>query len=337
MPHNSLILPHHGTMASLLLKSRQAFILLALTVQNTAFILFTKFSYRPSAAPYLVSTVLASAELSKLGFSCFLLSLQGGRRAVGEAVVDIPKNTAPLLFPAALYVAQNNLLFYGIRLLSPHVYIVCSQLKILTSAFFSAILLKTQVTRGQSVALFLLLCGMILVQVAEGDHSSGDGHVTRHANVRETLKGVTAVFAAALMSGFSGAYLEKMYKGLGQPKQSLWFRNAQLSSFSLLLAIASVFWCDGETVRTTGLFQGYDGVVITVVILHALGGLVVAAVLRYASNLLKCFAVSISICNCAVATTLLPNQSHSINGQALLGIFLVIFATLMYSKGSLKS
>ena len=50
-------------------------------------------------------------------------------------------------------------------------------------------------------------------------------------------------------------------------------------------------WRDGERLRANeGVFQGYDGVVLLVIALQAIGGLVIAAVLRYAGNVLKCFA-----------------------------------------------
>ena len=80
------------------------------------------------------------------------------------------------------------------------------------------------------------------------------------------------------------------------------------------------------------LFQGYDGVVTLVVAVQAIGGLVVAAVLRYAGNVLKCFAVSISICTCAVATTLFSDNGHSLSASALVGVALVIGSTFLYSN-----
>jgi UDP-sugar transporter A1/2/3 len=55
-------------------------------------------------------------------------------------------------------------------------------------------------------------------------------------------------------------------------------------------------------------------------------------VLRYAGNVLKCFAVSISICNCALATTVFANDGHILSVTASLGIALVIGSTFLYSN-----
>jgi len=308
----------------------QALALLVLTVQNTALVLVTKFSYRETATPYVASTVIASAELVKLILSCVLLVAVDGRNAARNALREVPSNATRLAFPSVLYVIQNNLLFEGVRLLSPTVYIVCSQSKILTSAVCSVLLLGTRITRRQYAALLMLVCGMVMVQSEEG---RGQNVSTDSARAGETLRGIVVVFTAACTSGFAGAYLEKMYKESGSKKQSVWFRNAQLACFSLPVAIIGSMWRDGERLRANeGIFQGYDGFVLLVIALQAMGGLVVAAVLRYAGNVLKCFAVSISICNCAVATTLFSNDDHNLSASAILGIALVIWSTFLYSN-----
>ena len=291
----------------------------------------TKFSYRDSATPYVASTVIASAELVKLILSSILLVASDGRDAATDALREVPSSTPRLAVPSVLYVMQNNLLFEGVRLLSPTAYVVCSQSKILTSAFWSVLLLGTRISRKQYVALLVLVCGMVMVQSEEG---RGQNVSTDGAWTGETLRGIVAVFTAACTSGFAGTYLEKLYtQATGATKQSIWFRNAQLACFSLPVAMIGSAWRDGERLRASeGLFQGYDGVVLLVIALQAIGGLVVAAVLRHAGNVLKCFAVSISICACAVATTLFSEDGHDLSASAFLGIALVIGSTFLYSN-----
>ena len=312
------------------LRKRQALALFILTIQNTALVLVTKFSYRQSATPYVASTVIASAELVKLLLSYILLLASDGQSAARDALHEVPSNAPRLAIPSVLYVIQNNLLFEGMRLLSPTAYMVCSQSKILTSAFCSVLLLGTRITRKQHVALLLLVCGMIMVQSEEG---RGQNASSDRARTGETVKGMVAVLTAAFTSGFAGAYLEKMYKETGAQKRSVWFRNAQLACFSLPVAIIGSAWRDGERMRANeSLFQGYGSVVLLVIVLQAIGGLVVAAVLRHAGNVLKCFAVSISICNCAIATTFFSEDDHSLSASAILGVTLVIGSTFLYSN-----
>uniref|UniRef100_A0A8C6WGY2 Solute carrier family 35 member A3a n=1 Tax=Neogobius melanostomus TaxID=47308 RepID=A0A8C6WGY2_9GOBI len=104
--------------------------------------------------------------------------------------------------------------------------------------------------------------------------------------------GVTAVLVACCSSGFAGVYFEKILK---ESKQSVWIRNIQLGMFGLIFGLFGMLAYDGNRVRESGMFQGYNTLTWTVVALQALGGLVIAAVIKYADNILKGFATSLSI------------------------------------------
>jgi UDP-galactose transporter len=247
----------------------RALALIVLTIQNTALVLVTKFSYRQTALPYVASTVIASAELIKLLLCCVLLVACDGHRATRDALREVPSNATHLAVPSVLYVIQNNLLFEGVRLLSPTTYIVCSQSKILTSAICSALFLGKRITRKKYLALLVLVCGMVMVQSEEG---RGQNVRLDRARTGETLRGIAAVFTAAFTSGFAGAYLEKMYKEYGSKNRSVWFCNAQLACFSLPVAMIGSGWRDGERLRANeGIFQGYNGVVLLIIVLQAHG------------------------------------------------------------------
>lgn len=187
--------------------------------------------------------------------------------------------------------------------------------------------MKSKVTRKQIMALCALVVGMILVQ---NEGSSGDDKGV-------SLRGLVAVFTASITSGFAGAYLEKMYKGVADDKtvqRSIWFRNAQLACFSVPIAIFTAYWRNSEDIFSRGVFAGYDGVVLGIIALQAIGGLIVAAVMKYASNVLKCFAVSLSICNCTIATKYVfgVDENAGLDLNQILGIALVIGSTFAYAS-----
>ena len=304
--------------------------LLLLTIQNTALVLVTKASYSSTTEPYVVSTVIACSECLKCFVSCVLVFVSQGGAAFRNTFREIPTNAARLSLPSFLYVIQNNLLFKGVRLLSPTVFTACSQSKIVTSAFFSKIMLGTRITSKQARALCILVLGMVLVQ-SERDELSDTGRSVG----RTSYMGLISVFTASVTSGFAGTYMEKLYKEAGtsgKPSHSIWVRNMQLALFSVPMAIFTAYWQDGKVITTHGVFTGYDSVVIVVIALQAIGGLIISAVMRYASNILKCFAVSLSICSCAIATTyMFGDGKHSLCLQQTLGIALVIGATFSYA------
>merc|ERR1711972_447176 len=88
----------------------------------------------------------------------------------------------------------------------------------------------------------------------------------------------------------------------------------------------------GDKIQKDGFMQGYCGIVWAVILLQAVGGLVVAAVMKYADNILKCFGNALSIVlSCILSAVFL--QEFTPDGLFVLGTLLVLIATTMYSIG----
>merc|ERR1712083_943668 len=97
-------------------------------------------------------------------------------------------------------------------------------------------------------------------------------------------------------------------------------------------ALLGCFVKDGEKIRADGFMQGYCGLVWTVILLQAVGGLVVAAVLKYADNILKCFGNALSIViSCVLSAVFL--EEFVPDSLFVLGTMLVLLATSLYSLG----
>merc|ERR1719189_1985296 len=89
---------------------------------------------------------------------------------------------------------------------------------------------------------------------------------------------------------------------------------------------------DGSKIMTDGFLQGYDRLVWSVILLQAVGGLVVAAVLKYADNILKCFGNAVSIIlSCLLSEWFL--QEFVPDFPFAMGTLLVLQATALYSLG----
>ena len=197
------------------------------------------------------------------------------------------------------------------------------QLKILTTALFSVLMLNKKLSVVQWGSLVCLFLGVALVQVQE--LSSSPPSTT--AQVQRPLLGLMAVIISCLSSGFAGVYVEKMLK---QTKASLWLRNVQLGMFGALAGIACVVLKDFGAVSANGVFYGYDYLVWTVITQQALGGLIVAIVVKYADNILKGFSTSLSIIvSCVVSVFIFQ---YVITFQFVVGAIAVILAIYFYGK-----
>ena len=78
-------------------------------------------------------------------------------------------------------------------------------------------------------------------------------------------------------------------------------------------------------------FQGYNNSVWAVIILNAVGGLIVAAVIKYADNILKGFANAVAIISSTICSYYILNDSTNLDLKFALGASMVIAATFIYT------
>merc|ERR1712139_541117 len=102
--------------------------------------------------------------------------------------------------------------------------------------------------------------------------------------------------------------------------------------FGAVAALIGCFVTDGTKIHESGFLQGYSSLVWGVIVLQAVGGLVVAAVLKYADNILKCFGNALSIVlTSTLSITVLKEFTPDL--LFLCGVALVLSATALYSLG----
>nr|KAG5705600.1 hypothetical protein BaRGS_034798 [Batillaria attramentaria] len=202
---------------------------------------------------------------------------------------------------------------------------VTYQLKILTTAVFSVVMLGKRLSRPQWVSLFFLFIGVSIIQVQSTSPSKSS--VATSPNAQSPVKGLAAVIICCCLSGFANVFFEKLLKG---GNQSVWLRNIQLGASGTILGALTVWIHDGSKIQTQGFLYGYDYVVWTVVALQSLGGLLVAAVIKYADNILKGFSTAGSILLSCFASVYMFD--FHMTKQFVLGTTLVILAVYLYSS-----
>jgi solute carrier family 35 (UDP-sugar transporter), member A1/2/3 len=224
-----------------------------------------------------------------------------------------------MTIPSLVYVLQNNLLYVSASNLDAATYQVTYQLKILTTALFAVFMLRKKLFHTQWGSLFILVCGVALVQLSQGGEN-------RVVNVEQNrVLGFSAALGACLLSGFAGIYFEKMLK---TSDLSVWMRNIQLSLLSLPLSLMTSFANDGRQIADKGFFYGYDSFVYFLVLLQACGGLIVAVVVKYADNILKGFATSLAIVLSCIVSIYLFNFIVTL--QFAIGTVFVIISIFLY-------
>ncbi|XP_051525776.1 solute carrier family 35 member A3a [Myxocyprinus asiaticus] len=302
-----------------------------LVFQTTSLVLTMRYSrtLQGDGPRYLASSAVVVAELLKI-LTCMGLVFKdhsySGRALssiLRQEILHKPIETLKLAIPSGIYTLQNNLLYVALSNLDAATYQVTYQLKILTTALFSVSMLGRRLGVYQWLSLLILMAGVALVQWPADSPSDPE---KEQLTAGSQFVGLVAVLVACCSSGFAGVYFEKILK---ETKQSVWVRNIQLGMFGLVFGVFGMLAYDGARVREHGMFQGYNTITWIVVALQALGGLVIAAVIKYADNILKGFATSLSI----ILSTLISYfwlEDFEPTSVFFLGTLFVIMATFLY-------
>jgi solute carrier family 35 (UDP-sugar transporter), member A1/2/3 len=232
-------------------------------------------------------------------------------------------------------VIQNHLQFVAISNLEAATFQVSYQIKILTTAAFSVLLLRKKLSPSQWLALLTLAIGVGFVQmqaVLGGTARTPSNILNLHS--MNQMKGFLAVIAACLTSGLAGVYFEMVLKG---SQGDVWVRNIQLSLFSLLPALSPILLAyagqrgsRAQVHNFASLFNNFGPWAWATVAIQVAGGLLTAIVIKYSDNILKGFATSLSIVISFLASIALFD--FRITCAFLVGSLLVVFATWLYNQ-----
>ena len=124
-----------------------------IVVQNSSLILVTSYSRMLSPA-YLASVAVFFAEVLKLSFAFALLALEARSvRAAAHQCCSLLRehsiDTLKFAVPALCYTLQNNLWYYALSRLDPVTAAVTSQMKVITTAIASVLILGRRLTTRQ--------------------------------------------------------------------------------------------------------------------------------------------------------------------------------------------
>ena len=229
-------------------------VLAILVVQNCSLILMMRYSriVGDPNARYIISTAVVVSESLKLLASLSVLyagklksimSLSRGWTVLTHIIrTDFMANSIEILklgVPAGLYVVQNNLQYVSASNLPASIFQVLSQLKIVTTAFFSVCMLSRSLSPQQWLSILCLSGGVGMVQMSQTLSSSSSQSQPLSENSTDNyIVGVTSVLFSCLTSGFAGVYFEKVLKS-GGGRISLWLRNVHLAMIGVCLSIVS--------------------------------------------------------------------------------------------------
>eukprot|EP00929_Paragymnodinium_shiwhaense_P027737 TRINITY_DN16210_c0_g1_i1.p1 TRINITY_DN16210_c0_g1~~TRINITY_DN16210_c0_g1_i1.p1 ORF type:complete len:348 (+),score=15.44 TRINITY_DN16210_c0_g1_i1:49-1044(+) len=203
------------------------FVLAFLVFQNSFAVLVMRRA-RASTGPleWNPQTGVIMQEILKAVACLALLARDGQLHAAFENRWEFAKAA----IPAVLYLVQNNMQYVALDYLTAPTYAVLYQLKILSTAICSVLLLGKKLGSQQWAALVVLTGGVSCVAVSQMSPSSR-GESGASGSV---LTGIGAVLLAASMSGLAGASIESI---LQSKSGHIWVRSFQLTFHSIVAGV----------------------------------------------------------------------------------------------------
>ena len=183
---------------------------------------------------------------------------------------------------------MNILSYVALRNISASLFTICAQLKILTTATFSCVILKRKYSMVKWRALLTLMIGVCIFS----EHIWNDPDIKiSTGNRRNMILGTLAVLTEITLSGFASIYFEKVIK-TDSDQLNIWERNFQLAfgSFPVYLTFICM-----DVNSDVGLFGGWTWVTFFLAMIGASGGLLVALSIKYGDSILKTLATTGSI------------------------------------------
>ena len=327
-------------------------VLLLLAFQNCTKNLVVRYVMKDQPK-FLTSAAVIGSETLKLSLSVsYILFVE--KQSLSSIITFIRQNwytTMLVLVPASAYNLQTSLEYVAMANIDAAMFSVLVQSKLLFTAMFAFFVLRKTLKKIQIISLTLLTCGVCLCNVSKmveftvgksttvgttSDSAAASSSTSAAEDEAKMMKGIMATLGIAISSGLASVYTERVIKGsktkaTTAAAPSLAYTQVQLASMSLVAIGLYAAVADFQTIIEYGLWHNFTSGAFLTVILSALGGLTVAAVLKYADSILKGYATALSV----VLTGFLSMMifGTSLNIIYGMGVINVVIAVLLYNGG----
>ncbi|CAK9148724.1 unnamed protein product [Ilex paraguariensis] len=295
LPGKGLSVPASGSPSDRSKWKRKSIVTLALTVLTSSQAILIVWSKRAGKYEYSVTTANFLVEALKCALSLAALARIWRHEGVTEdnRLSTTFDEVSVYPIPAALYLVKNLLQYYIFAYVDAPGYQILKNLNIISTGVLYRIILKKKLSETQWAAFILLCAGCTTAQL----NSSSD-HV-----LQTPFQGWVMAIVMALLSGIAGVYTEAIIKR--RPSRNINVQNFWLYVFGMGFNAIAIVIQDFDAVMNKGFFHGYSLITVLMILNHALSGLAVSMVMKYADNIVKVYSTSVALLLTAVVSVFL--------------------------------
>ena len=231
--------------------------------------------------------------------------------------------------PGLLYAVCNVLNYVVVSMVGSTNYQLLNNMKIITTAVIYRLVLGREIKMIQWTAIMLLAVAMCVSALQNCPKPIVPG--TNEPPLRMTA-GIVTMILVSCLSSLAGVYNEKLIKGT---EANVWYQNVLLYIWTFSFCIGKQLLSSEDATTSTesggdanGIFHGFTFVLWLVILMKAFYGQVVGLVFKYADNILKVYASSMSVIVSAVLCWMF--LGIPLMGSSIVAGVLVIIATMLY-------
>ncbi|CAD7954999.1 unnamed protein product [Amoebophrya sp. A25] len=327
---------------------------------GTVQLLATKASERNGRLQYNTSFVVLLIELAKVlaafGLSCFSerKGMFASRKTTIATCLSFVHSGGPrYAAPAFFYAVQNNMNILAIPMLHPHIFQLFNNLKIVSAAIFTALLLGKRYGTRQWLGMLTLVvaccvsrldvCVSAWKQVTrQASQGGAEVGIIDDEKDRVFLLGLTLALASVATSGVAGVVNEYVLKIGGSTEHGFWQKNRFTYQWGVVFNLVPLVWkmnnYHGDAGRPastlegrggptsssdffTSLFTGFTPMVWFLVAVNAALGVSISLLFRYFDNVTKSFGGPMILFLTTFFSWLLLGSEIGIQFIAALGIY----------------
>ena len=215
--------------------------------------------------------------------------------------------------PGAIFLVNNNLVFYVLTLIDSTTFQILSALKLVFTAVLFRVILRRVLTSIHVVAIILLACGAAVSQLPLA--STSDTPLAAFASI---------VFTCILSA--SGGIFSELAMKRDADLHSIHLQNILLYSYGVVFNGAVLLAHVPVEEILTGLDNSY---VVLLLINNAFAGLFISAILKFGNNLVRLYAHTTAMLLTLVVEALVFQKG--LRASLVLSIVIVGSSTYLYN------